>query len=123
MSGAVSPCLARETACTRGQVRVLRHCLAASCRRCNESRSSKYIGGISLSIRVRESSSGNTRRPTIRSADFISGPYKRFIRFVLDEFTPVGNHTEQVIKARNYQDPDQGAHEHPADRGGANGAV
>ena len=32
-AGAVSPCLARMTACTRGQVRVLRYPLAASCRR------------------------------------------------------------------------------------------
>src|SRR5208282_3830726 len=48
---------------------------------------------------------------------------ERFIRLVLDEFALVGHHTEQVIKAGNYQDPNQGAHEHPAGCGGANGAV
>ena len=48
---------------------------------------------------------------------------KRFIRLVLEEFALVGNHTEQVIKAGNDQDPDQGAQEHPADCGGADGAV
>src|SRR3954465_6326686 len=51
--------------------------LAASCKHSNESRSSTYISGISLSIRVRESSSGNTRRRNRRSADFISGPYNK----------------------------------------------
>jgi hypothetical protein len=36
----------------------------------------------------------------------------RFIRLVLEECTLVGNPTEQVIKAGNDQDPNQGAHEH-----------
>src|SRR5262245_10129505 len=48
---------------------------------------------------------------------------ERFIHLVLEEFAPVGNPAEQVIKAGNYQDSYQGAHEHPAGCGGANGAV
>ena len=48
---------------------------------------------------------------------------ERLIRLVLDEITLFGNHTEQVIKARNYKDSYHGAQEHPADCGGANGAV
>lgn len=43
------------------------------------------------------------------------GLRKRFIRLVLDEFALLGNHTKQVIKTGNDQDPNQGAHEHPAD--------
>src|SRR5271157_6239837 len=48
---------------------------------------------------------------------------ERFIRLVFEEFAPVGNPAEQVIKAGNDQDPNQGADEHPAGCGGANCAV
>src|SRR5271157_4090952 len=48
---------------------------------------------------------------------------ERSLRFVFEEFAPVGNPAEQVIKAGNDQDPNQGAQEHPAGSGGANGAV
>src|SRR5271168_2742624 len=42
---------------------------------------------------------------------------------VPEEVAPVRNLTEDVVKAGNDQDPKQGAHEHPADCGGADGAV
>ena len=48
---------------------------------------------------------------------------ERFIHLVPEEAAPVGNPAEHVIKAGNDQDTDHGAHEHPADSRGANGAV
>src|SRR5512135_277245 len=45
------------------------------------------------------------------------------IRLILEEVSLVGNLAEDVVKAGDHQDSDQGAHEHPADRGGTDGAV
>jgi hypothetical protein len=48
---------------------------------------------------------------------------KRLIRLGVDEIALFGNHTEQVIEARNDQDADHGAQEHSADCCRADGAV
>src|SRR5579872_2565542 len=46
-----------------------------------------------------------------------------FVHLVPEEFAPVGNPAEQVIKTGNDQNPDYSAHEHSADTGGADGPV
>src|SRR5512135_3524735 len=55
--------------------------------------------------------------------DVLKNLTERFIRHVSEEFAPVGHPAEQVVEAGNHQDPDHGAHEHPADSRTANGAV